>query len=315
MHSKASSDRMTTDLEETIVAFGIDAGYTPHLAVAIASVVANAPGARFRFVVMNDGVSDSDKRKVEASAPGQTFNWFEIDDTRLLEMPQYHHITRAGFFRFGMPTFAPAAAKRVIYLDSDIVVLGDIRELAKVDLDGMTVGAVFDVGMDSEAFARLWSLPPARLNYFNSGVMVIDMEKLREGGGFEPALKAAMGRWDDCRFGDQCALNVMFWNRWKRLDPTWNVQRRMVVNEGNPCYATAAEMRTNTRPNIIHYTETNKPWSRDAFHPYVWAYYRYLRRTRFWKSVNKSAQTTPLKHLRRYLKTQFALQRLQAYSA
>jgi lipopolysaccharide biosynthesis glycosyltransferase len=103
----------------------------------------------------------------------------------------------------------------------------------------------------------------------------------------------------------------MMWDRWTAIDPTWNVQRRMVVSEGTPCYLTPEEMKTGQRPKIIHFTETNKPWAVDAYHPYVWMYYKYLRSTPYWRSVNAKAKTTPLRHLRRYMKTTFNLARLK----
>lgn len=302
---------MARGSKEIVVAFGIDVNYAPHLAVVIASVVANAPGAHFRFMVIHDGVPASDQAQVEAVAPEQVFEWHEIADSRLLEMEGFNHITRASYFRFAIPTFAPADAKRVIYLDSDLVVLGDLRELAQVNLRGNMIGAVCDAAVDSEAFGERWGFAPKRLSYFNSGVLVLDIEMIRNAGGFEPAIKTLTEHREKCTFGDQCALNVMMWDRWTLIDPTWNVQRRMVMSEGTPCYLTPEEMQTGQRPKIIHFTETNKPWAVDGYHPYVWMYYKYLRHTPYWRSVNAKAKTTAVKHVRRYVKTAFNLARLK----
>ncbi|RYG96756.1 MAG: glycosyltransferase family 8 protein [Alphaproteobacteria bacterium] len=297
--------------KEIVVAFGVDVNYAPHLAVAIASVVANAPGALFRFMIIHDGVPAAHQAQVEAVASGHAFEWHEIADSRLLEMEGFNHITRASYFRFAIPTFAPVDAKRVIYLDCDLVALGDLRELAKVDLQGNMIGAVCDAAVDSEAFGARWGFAPQRLSYFNSGVLVLDMEMIRNAGGFEPAIKTLREHREKCIFGDQCALNVMMWDRWTSIDPTWNVQRRMVMAEGTPCYLTSEEMQTGLRPGIIHFTETNKPWAVDAYHPYVWTYYKYLRQTPYWRSVNAKAKTTTMKHVRRYVKTAFNLARLK----
>lgn len=302
---------MACDSTEIVVAFGVDENYAPHLAVAIASVVTNAPGARFRFMIIHDGVPDAHRKQVESVAPGHAFEWHEISDSRLLEMEGFNHITRASYFRFAIPTFAPANAKRVIYLDCDLVVLGDLRELAKVDLRGNMLGAVYDAAVDSEAFGARWGHTPKRLSYFNSGVLLLDIEMIRKAGGFEAAINTLKDDRGKCIFGDQCALNVMMWDRWTPLDPTWNVQRRMVMQEGTPCYLTPEEMKADERPRIIHFTETNKPWAVDAYHPFVWMYYKYLRLTPYWRSVNAKAKTTAARHLRRYVKTMLNLARLK----
>lgn len=302
---------MARDPNEIVVAFGVDINYAPHLAVTIASIVANAPGARFRFMIIHDGVPPSHQSQVETAAPGQIFEWHEIADTRLLEIEGHNHITRASYFRFAIPAFAPSDAKRVIYLDCDLVVLGDLREMVRIDLKGNMVGAVRDPAIDSEDFARRWGKTPKRGAYFNAGVLLLDIEMIRSTGTFESAIKILRENREKCTFADQCALNFLMWDHWTPIDPTWNVQRRTVIQEGTPCYLTAEEMKTGYRPKIIHFTETNKPWSPDAYHPYVWTYYKYLRQTPYWRTVNDKARTTPVRHLRRYLKTTFNLARLK----
>jgi lipopolysaccharide biosynthesis glycosyltransferase len=289
------------------IAFGIDTAYAPHLAAAIASIVANASGGQFRFMVIHDGVPESDQKKIESCAPGHFFIWPQITDTTVTSLAKRNHISRASYYRFSIPDFAPADATRVIYLDSDLIVLGDLRQLFEAELANTLLGAVFDPAVEAEGFAKRWDLNPVHLAYFNAGVLLLDVAKIRASGAFDKAFDLITGYWDDLEFGDQDVLNLLFWDKWTRLEPVWNVQRRMVMREGTPCYATRKEMQTDRRPKIIHFTETNKPWAVDAFHPFVWTYYRYLRRTPYWKSVNGNARSSPLKHLRRYLKTTFNL--------
>jgi len=296
------------DPDEVVIAFGVDAAYLPHLATAIASVVANAPGARLRFLIIHDGVPVADQRKVESCAPGQVFEWPLMTDARALALDRYSHISRAGYYRLAIPYFAPASAERVVYLDSDLVVLADIRELAAVDLGDSMIGAVFDPAVDGDAFASRMNLPPERLTYFNSGVLVLDVAKLRQTGAFDDALEFSTKNKLD--FGDQCALNYVLWNRWKRLDPVWNVQRRMVAKEGRHNFSTAADAQSHRRPKIIHFTEEIKPWSEGGYHPYIWTYYKYLRRTPYWHEVNARAKNTLMVSARRWLRTTLALARL-----
>jgi len=297
------------DPGEVVIAFGVDGAYVPHLATTIASIVANAPGARLRFMVIHDGVPLSDQRKVESCAPGQAFEWPLMTDSRALNFDQQNHISRATYYRFAIPYLAPASADRVIYLDSDLVVLGDIRDLAATDLEGNAIGAVFDPAVDVEAYAQKMELVPARLAYFNAGVLLLDVAQLRRSGIFEAAMAFAAEQKNKLDFGDQCALNYVLWGKWKRLDPVWNVQRRMVANDGRPNFATPLDSQVHRRPKIVHFTEEIKPWSVGGYHPYIWAYYKYLRKTPYWREVNSRAKNSLVVSARRWLRTTLALSR------
>jgi lipopolysaccharide biosynthesis glycosyltransferase len=303
---------MAHSQDEVTVAFGVDAGYAPHLAATLASIVANAPGGRFRFMVIHDGIPKDEQRKIEAAAPNQTFDWPEMTDAGMLGFQGYAHISRASYYRLAIPKLAPTDAKRVIYLDADLIVLGDLRELAATDLGDTMIGAVFDPAIDAEAYARRRNLAPRRLGYFNSGVLLIDVEKARQTGAFDAAVDVIKHRFDELEWGDQCALNIVLWNRWTLLDAVWNVQRRMLVDEGRPLFAAPADLPADRRPKIIHFTEEVKPWSRDGHHPFIWTYYRYLRQTPYWKTVNDKAGNSTLRHVRRFARTSLNLARLKA---
>ncbi|TCU24595.1 lipopolysaccharide biosynthesis glycosyltransferase [Rhizobium azibense] len=298
---------------EVAIAFGLDTTYLPHAAVVLASLIANAPGAKFRFLVVHDGISPQARSTFERCGEGHRFDWLEIKGSSVLGMPGKRHISRAGYYRLMLAELAPPDIDRVLYLDADLVVMGDIRELYASDLGEHAIGAVCDVGMDGEVFAERFQLQPQRLGYFNSGVLLMDLAKLRASDDLSKVITVLETRIDDMEYGDQCALNVVFWSRWKQLDILWNVQRRMLMpQEGKPCYATAAEIKKGRRPKIIHFTEHNKPWSTDGWHPLIWTYYRYLKKTPYRAQVLKLGEVHFVKDLRRKIKTIVNWYRLQA---
>ena len=68
------------------------------------------------------------------------------------------------------------------------------------------------------------------------------------------------------------------------IEPTWNVQRFQTAKER------AAETRADRKwgkptPRMIHYIGTDKPWARNVWHPWAWAYWENLRRTPYLKEV------------------------------
>jgi lipopolysaccharide biosynthesis glycosyltransferase len=295
------------------VAFGLDATYLPHAGVVITSMIANAPGAHFRFLILHEGISAEDRSEFERCGSSHQFLWLRIEQSSVLAMAGKRHISRASYFRLMISELAPADMTRVIYLDGDLVISGDLRELYRTDLADHAIGAVADVGMDDRAFAERFGLAHQRLGYFNAGVLLINLAAIRQSGAFLKALDLLEMRKDEMEYSDQCALNLVFWQRWKALDILWNVQRRMLMpNEGKPCFAEKTEMKSGQRPKIIHFTEQNKPWSTDAWHPLIWTYYRYLDKTPYRARVRTMAQVTLIREVRRRVKTFFNWQRLRA---
>lgn len=283
------------EADQVNVALGIDRGYAPHAAAVIASLVRNAPDARFAFLILHVGVEPALQARVEAVAPEAAFIWREIGDDDVPAMADREHFSRAILFRLGIEKHAPADWRRLVYVDADVIGAGDIRELWRCELAGSPIGAVIDCYVDGDAFAARWGLPRAG-GYFNSGVLLIDLERVRAEGLFARAIDFAVAHIAELRFTDQDALNHACWGRWTRLDPRWNVQRHMVIP------ALIEEIAEDKRlgqaaPAIIHYTGPEKPWLRQGYHPWSWLYWDSLQRTPFFAEVARAHDMGPLRRL------------------
>jgi len=275
---RATGDEAGAD-EIMTIAMGFDGIYAPHVAAVLASVVAHAPGARFRFVMLHAEVPEATKRELEAVAAGSEFVWREVGDDDLPAFENCFHLTRATLFRLGLEKLAPADCRRVIYLDVDLVVTGDIRGLWRSDLAGALVGAVKDDTIDADAFAAKWGLASGP-GYFNAGVLVIDLERVREGRVFSRATEFHAANAPRLPFFDQDALNWACWGRWRALDLAWNVQRTTAID-----HVLGAHDLGGKRPCIVHYTGPDKPWLAAGYHPWPWLYWEALARTTMFDAV------------------------------
>jgi len=268
------------------IAMGFDARYAPHAANVMASIMRHAPGARLRFILLQTGVGEDVKRRTERAAKGTDFVWIEVRDEHLPAREIKGHLNRTMLFRLGLEALAPQDCRRVIYVDSDTVVLGDIRELAETDLKGRALGAVTDCYQEADAFADLWSLPRGG-RYFNSGVLVIDLPQVRADKLFSRAIDFVVAHDQALLFADQDALNHVFWNASVVIEPTWNVQRFLKPRE--IASETAPDRRWgHRRPQLIHYIGVEKPWMRNVWHPWAWAYWENLKRTPFVSEVARA---------------------------
>jgi lipopolysaccharide biosynthesis glycosyltransferase len=290
-HSQAAADLVAAAEKpagEIDVAFGIDERFAFHTAAVIASVAHYGRGGKFRFIIMHTGVTRDVQVRIEAVAPGQRFVWIEVTDADLPPFANRGHFTRATLFRMGLEKLAPADATKIVYLDADITVLADVRKLAAVDLEGAPVGAVHDPNVDADAFGEKWSLGQeigcGKAAYFNAGILLVDLAKVRAEGLFTKAITFFAKHHADLPWNDQDALNWALWGRWKKLDAAWNVQRAMAI-PANAAKLSAGKRIDGRKPAIIHFTGGDKPWIAGAYHPWSHAYWLSLKRTPFFGEV------------------------------
>lgn len=210
-----------------------DPSYLPFVAVLASTLACHrAPGRTITLSVLHSGVSAADQERVAGTARGIDLHWHEIT-TRLSAAGGDDLAELAGrphYYRCLLPDVLPAGTRRVVYLDADILVRGDLTALWQADLGGAPVGAVTDsLGSVARAVDRWRALGlDGDAPYFNSGVMVIDLDAWRTAdSGWEAVRRCAadrahllaQGRWPQ---HDQYGLNVVFHQRWQALPRTWN---------------------------------------------------------------------------------------------
>lgn len=150
--------------------------------------------------------------------------------------------------------------ERALYLDSDVLVRGDLRPLWETDLQGKMVGAVTDVGYP------LGHENMARQPYFNAGVLLMDLAKIR--GSIDGA-KGLASKMREAKFRDQDFLNTQFANEWIPLPLQWNAQ-------GLGTYAGLPSKDRDllclddmNDPHIVHFTGPINPGLVEVLNPYL----------------------------------------------
>lgn len=289
--------------ENVDVALGFDGNYAPHAAAVVASASRYADHAPFRFIILYESVSAQQKTEIEALAPNSHFLWIEIGEEDVPAFEPRRHFTRSTLYRLGLEKLAPADCERVLYLDCDITIIGDIRELWREDLGDYAIGAVVDplatYAFPDPPFAERWNLPPGE--YFNAGVLLIDLKRVRAEGAFSKAIKFIADHDHDLPFNDQDALNWTFWKKWRRLSAVWNAQRpHAAFWDSGPLPASVA--LNGETPKIVHYTGGEKPWLRLGYHPWSWIYWESLSHTPYFEAVARAQKVDRLTRLRLWLR-------------
>lgn len=157
--------------------------------------------------------------------------------------------------------FAPHFLKkydRVIYLDADIFVADLPDQIWSISLPS-GLGAVQDSGLlgqylpgsDVEIAPWLHSIGIDQSRYFNSGMMVIDVEMWMKKDFFS-LLSNFMNHYGAfVKIVDQDFLNHLFQDQWTELSPRWNFQSILFGYGFEQTFA----------PCIYHFTNAQKPWN------------------------------------------------------
>jgi lipopolysaccharide biosynthesis glycosyltransferase len=253
-----------------------DESYAMPLATALRSLVeSNRAHWPLHVHVLTDGFAAALRAKVEASLPAgaAVLYWQIVDLTRFERFTTLGYISKATFARFQIPAALPPEADRVIYLDADLLVLDDLRALWETDLGSASTGAVLDaLDPQLKMGSARWPGVPRVSDYFNAGVLLIDVGQWRAQGIAQQAL-AYLGAHPATPFSDQDALNVVLDERWKRLDARWNFQDHYQTR--------VEELGPDKRPAIVHFVTSLKPWKATSMSPNCGLYDSFRKRTRF----------------------------------
>jgi lipopolysaccharide biosynthesis glycosyltransferase len=260
------------------VLFCTDAIYFQHMGAAIASLLKTNSAHEFRILVVTQEKDPDGEEKLSGLVTklgnaSIIFKQFNLDSYRD-EMPVDQYFTVAVYTRLFLTEFVDPSIKKILYLDGDLVVTTDIRELWETDLQGASLAAVPEphaVPGDSETV----SYP-----YFNSGVMLIDVERWRAANVLPKFLAFAKENAGHLPYHDQDVLNHTFAGKVRLLDYRWNFQSRWADFVAKKLNMSPEEFRRLRRsPAIVHFTSKYKPWFYKDEPHYKRLYYQALALT------------------------------------
>ena len=246
-----------------------DDAYIQHLAVAAVSVMTNVRrGRSVHFHFLSCGLSEENKSKISRIFQNgiHRHSFYELDQAVLKSYPIFNHISPASYARLFLDAILPVSVTKLIYLDADTVVSGDIAELYDLGMKGHSLAAVSDIM--ARDIVRIFFYPGLH-DYFNAGVLVIDLDQWRRRHLQAEANDFIRLHETELLGADQDVLNCLFREAWLPLDSRFNVdlKHRFFWEKINPSAV------------ILHYSDRIKPWHYQFTGPGRKYYYEYLART------------------------------------
>jgi len=186
----------------------------------------------------------------------------DLDVSPLLDIKILkRRFSTATLMRLLVPDHLAGRYQKILQLDADLTIHGDVSVLFKLEMNDFAIAAVpgriwtgvSDEGRDWwwEHFKSLGMTSPK--HYFNAGVMLIDVENWRRDNLASRALDFIRQNQAICAYPDEDALNALLDGNLLELSPIWNTRPSRSFGLGSA-----------VRPVIVHYAGPLKPWKRFA---------------------------------------------------
>ena len=265
--------------KEIPVFFAVDNGYIPFLGVALKSLIDNTSEKnKYAIKVLYTSVTEENKKRIKKYEKENISIEF-VDLNKQLEeikgkLYTRNYFSNTTYYRLFIPELYPEYDKAV-YIDSDTICLADIADLYNVDIGDNLIAAVPDgavqaVDVFKDYVERVVGVSDYN-NYFNAGVIVMNLEELRNYKFQEKFIYLL----EKIRFEvaqDQDYLNRLCKGRVKIIDYEWNRMPIMGKRDG--------EIK------LIHYNLGSKPWYFDdvLYQEYFW---KYAEKTEFYNEIKE----------------------------
>lgn len=300
--TQGALDRLkSSDGKQVIpVVFASDDNYVPMLTTTIYSMLVNASKEYFYdVIVLSNGITVDNKSLIKKFLDSQNASVRFLEASSLIGeyslTTNNEHIGLETYYRFLIQDALPDYDK-VLYLDSDLIIEGDISKLFATELNDCLLAAVRDI--DFLGNLNMKKGKRKRYNeeilkmrnpydYFQAGVLLLNTKEMRKLHSVHEWLDLASN--DRYIYNDQDVLNYACEGRVLFLDNRWNVMNDCADRIKNvfslaPASTYDTYLAARKNPYIVHYAGFEKPWNtRDC--DMRENYWVYARRAPFYEDL------------------------------
>lgn len=247
-----------------------DDAYAPHAAATLHSVLAHRGSLPLHVHFLADERLGSDRRAAlrdMVESHGGRIDFLDAPP-ELASLPSDERFTSAIWHRIFLPDLLPGVDK-VLYLDADVIACGDLRPLWGIDLEGHWVAAATNIFQPDHRRRPTNLGLPSRKDYFNSGVLLLNLAEMRRDAKTAELLELVAARGPEFEWPDQDALNIGLGARRLRLHPRWNAMNALWQPWARGQLSPIAQWRAKRNPALRHFEGpgANKPWHPDCREP------------------------------------------------
>jgi lipopolysaccharide biosynthesis glycosyltransferase len=246
--------------------------YVPHAAAMLHSVLETTGGAgvEIHFLHGGDWPRDHEGRLTAmVESRGGRISFLRVGRDRVAGLRTHDSLPASHWYRVFLPELLPRH-DRVLYLDGDLIAVDTLEPLFQTELGDHYLGAVTNVFQHDHLnrIAEL-GLPDPSL-YFNSGVLLMNLELMRRDGSSREIVEYARANPGRLSWPEQDALNLLLGDRRLALHPRWNLMNSLLLFESaSEVFGADVLAEARAKPAIRHFEgpAVNKPWHADCERP------------------------------------------------
>ena len=273
------------------IALCTDEKYSFPCGVCITSILENNKDKECNIYILTTSLEPKTIKKFKQleETYHQRIHINNIDESIFYGLKICNRFPLSIYFRFLLPELVKV--DKILYLDCDVIVTSNISKLWETDIEGYACGVIEDQRSDD---IRIQNRLELYKDYFNSGVMLINLDYWRKNNTAQELIDFIAQNPDKCVYPDQDALNYVLHDKVHFLEYKYNYQELMVLNK-EECFLHRNKwdklLKEGEVPAIIHYTSQVKPWITACQHPYKEWFWKYQAKSPWAKNKAKSPYT------------------------
>lgn len=236
------------------IAFSCSDEYAQHLSVAMTSILQNNERLNFIFYILNKNISDRNRDIISSicnSYSNCRIEFISVDEERFKSITvSGSYLSLETYFRFLLAEVLPEVDK-VLFLDSDLIVNGNIEPLFDTDVEDYYFAGVEERCLYGTGYIEDVLKFTSDELYVNAGVLLCNLRKIREDGLVQKFFNASEALKGFIKYDDQDVINIVAKKRIKQLDCIYNFTPYHLYELYKKKYSAV----------IIHYTGKYKPWT------------------------------------------------------
>lgn len=241
---------------EINIAFITDKNFVIQTQVAIQSLICNKnKDSLYNIFVITKDITHEQQNN---------FLKLQCENVKISVIEKDIYISKAGkinddlpmiFWRLKLPNFFTGMTK-ILHLDCDIIVKKDLTELYNTNIDDYYIAAVRDIA------PTIYHAERGKIynKYFNAGIMLLNLEKIRAESFFERILNIAFEHYNEYFFHEQDILNNEIEDKIKLISYKYNFIASNCRYTKKQLQKFYREIFDKNEIVIIHYAGKCRPW-------------------------------------------------------
>jgi len=285
---------MINQLEKISVLCATDDRYAPYCGIMLTSLFESNRDCEFMVFVFVDGcLSETNQNKFKKLAQryGCVVNLMTIDDRLLKNCPingqrnidNHSWVSRPTYYRLLASELLPKEIQKVIYLDCDVAVIGDIKPFWEMDLSGKAMAGVRDCDAAKNC-VRMGN--PSESTYVNAGVALYNLDYWRENHLSDLFYDYIQKNEAKLLLMDQDVVNGVLYDKIQLMPERYNFQVAFFAKCFWKDYSDEFRnmlLAENKESAIVHYVGGIKPWDYRYYGSPYYAIWEQIRKKSLWK--------------------------------